>query len=159
MDLMDEELIEFWRKLNENNVKYMMVGGLATRFHGYNRTTDDLDMWIEDTLNNRKNLRKAFIELNYGDFLSIETTQFVPGWSSFYAAGIMLDIMTEMKGLENISFSGCYEKAAFYDVGGIAVPFININHLIANKKAVNRDKDIIDVKNLEIIIKKLTENE
>jgi hypothetical protein len=32
MDVMDEELLAFWRKLNENNVRYIMVGGLATRF-------------------------------------------------------------------------------------------------------------------------------
>jgi len=148
---MDEELIEFWKKLNGNGVKYMMVGGLAARFHGYNRTTDDLDMWLEDTLENRKSLRKAFVDLDYGDFVSIETTQFVPGWTSFYAAGIVLDIMTEMKGLEDLSFAECYKEATFYDIGGNSVPFINISHLIANKKAVNRDKDKLDVIYLEKI--------
>ena len=156
--MMDEELIEFWNKLNQNGVKYMMVGGLAARFHGYNRTTDDLDMWIEDTLDNRKRLRKAFVDLDYGDYRSIETTQFVPGWTSFYAAGVVLDIMTEMKGLEHLSFNDCYNEVAFYDVAGMPVPFLNINHLIANKKAVNRDKDKLDVINLEKI-KKLREEE
>ncbi len=39
MDVLDEELIRFWRMLNEAGVKYLMVGGLATRFHGYNRAT------------------------------------------------------------------------------------------------------------------------
>ena len=79
MDVLDEELLLFWNKLNENNVRYIMVGGLATRFHRYNRATDDLDMWIGDTLENRQHLRKAFIELEYGDYKSIETIQFVPG--------------------------------------------------------------------------------
>ena len=36
-------------------------------------------------------------------------------------------------------------------------PFLNINHLIANKKAVNRPKDQIDVIELEKI-KKLRED-
>ena len=35
-------------------------------------------MWLEDTLQNRKNLRKAFFELGYGDLASIETMQFIP---------------------------------------------------------------------------------
>jgi hypothetical protein len=83
MDVLDEELLRFWKTLNENNVRYIMIGGLATRFHGYNRNTDDIDMWLEDDLKNRKSLRKAFIELGYGDFASIETMQFVPGWTSF----------------------------------------------------------------------------
>ena len=84
MDVLDEELLRFWKILNENNVRYIMVGGLAARFHGYNRNTDDLDLWMEDNLQNRKNLRAAFIQLNYGDFASIETMQFIPGWTSFY---------------------------------------------------------------------------
>ena len=77
--MMDEDLLDFWRKLNQNNVRFIMVGGLATRFHGYSRITEDLDMWIDDTLENRQNLRKAFDQLEYGDFPSIETMQFVPG--------------------------------------------------------------------------------
>ncbi|CAN5641041.1 hypothetical protein BH10BAC2_BH10BAC2_29510 [soil metagenome] len=151
MDVMDEALLEFWDSLNQNNVKYIMVGGLATRFHGFNRSTDDLDMWIEDTLPNRKNLRSAFKELGYGDYASIETMQFVPGWTSFYAAGIVLDIMTEMKGLENISFTECYQLAVIHNLNNIPVPFLHINHLIANKKAVNRPKDQVDVIYLEKI--------
>ncbi|WP_324585230.1 hypothetical protein [Agriterribacter sp.] len=71
MDVMDEALLDFWRKLNEHHVRFIMVGGLATRFHGYNRTADDLDMWIEDDLENRKNLRKAFAALNYGEILKM----------------------------------------------------------------------------------------
>ncbi len=153
MDVLDESLISFWRVLNANGVKYIMVGGLATRFHGFNRATDDLDVWIQDDLENRKNLRNAFVELGYGDVESIETMQFVPGWTTFYAAGVELDIMTEMKGIENESFQHCYEMASVSDLDGVLVPFLNINHLIANKKAVNRPKDQIDVLALEKIKK------
>ena len=52
MDILDEELIRFWRALNENGVRYLMIGGFATRFHGFNRSTDDLDLWR--TLNRPK---------------------------------------------------------------------------------------------------------
>jgi hypothetical protein len=158
MDVLDEELLQFWNILNKNGVRYIMVGGLAARFHGYNRATDDLDLWLEDNLRNRKNLRKAFVELNYGDFSSIETMQFIPGWTSFYAAGIELDIMTEMKGLEDFSFDECYKIALRADMNGVFVPFLHINHLIQNKKAVNRPKDQIDVIYLEKI-KKILEEE
>ena len=158
MDVLDEELLRFWQQLNVNNVRYIMVGGFATRFHGYNRNTDDLDMWLKDDLQNRKNLRKTFDKLGYGDFASIETMQFIAGWTSFYAAGIELDIMTDMKGLENLSFDECYEIALRADLNGIIVPFLHINHLIQNKKAVNRPKDQVDVIYLEKI-KKILEDE
>ena len=154
MDVLNDELLRFWKALNQNNVRYIMVGGFATRFHGFNRNTDDLDMWLEDTGENRKNLRIAFSKLGYGDFSSLETMQFVPGWTNFYiGGGIELDIMTSMKGLENISFSECLDLASIAELENIQVPFLHINHLIENKKIVNRPKDQVDVIELEKIRK------
>jgi hypothetical protein len=128
-----------------------MVGGFAIRFHGFNRSTDDLDMWLEDSLENRKNLRLSFSALGYGDYSSLETMKFVPGWTSFYIGGVELDIMTSMKGLENISFAECLAMASVADLDGVEVPFLHINHLIENKRIVNRPKDQIDVIELEKI--------
>lgn len=159
MDILGEELLQFWKGLNENNVRYIMVGGFATRFHGYNRSTDDIDMWLEDTVENRRNLRKAFKELGYGDFTSMEMMQFVPGWTNFHiGSGIELDIMTEMKGLENIPFNECLDMASIAELENVKVPFLHINHLIENKKIVNRPKDQIDVIELEKIRKIRKEN-
>ncbi|MEJ5964001.1 hypothetical protein [Pedobacter immunditicola] len=152
MDALDETLLLFWESLNNNDVKYIMVGGFATRFHGFNRSTDDLDLWLYDTLENRRNLRKSFKDLGLGDFPTIENMEFVPGWTTFYVANeIELDIMTSMKGLENLSFLECLNAASIADLGGILIPFLHINQLIENKKAVNRPKDQIDVIELEKI--------
>ncbi|MFT3825690.1 MAG: hypothetical protein QM731_17350 [Chitinophagaceae bacterium] len=152
MDVLDEELLRFWRILNQNNVRYIMVGGMATLFHGFSRSTDDIDMWLEDMPENRRNLRQAFKDLEYGDYPSLETMEFVPGWTSFYVGGaIELDIMTSMKGLEHLSFDECLKLASFADLEGVQVPFLHINHLIDNKKAVWRPKDQIDVLELERI--------
>ena len=154
MDILDEELMAFWRGLNENNVQYIMIGGFATRFHGFNRSTDDLDLWLDDTLPNRKNLRKAFADLGYGDFGSLETMEFVPGWTSFYiGGGIELDILTKMEGLRGLTFGECLGMASIADLEGVKVPFLHINHLIENKKTVNRPKDQVDVIELEKIRK------
>lgn len=154
MDILNDELLKFWGALNNNGVRYIMVGGFATRFHGFNRSTDDLDMWLEDSVVNRRSLRKSFVELGYGDFASLETMQFVPGWTNFYiGGGIELDIMTNMKGLEDISFNECFEMASIADLEGVQVPFLHINHLIANKRIVNRPKDQVDVIELEKIRK------
>ncbi|MHA4895855.1 hypothetical protein ACXZ1K_13965 [Pedobacter sp. PWIIR3] len=152
MDVSDEALIKFWASLNSHNVKYIMVGGFATRFHGFNRNTDDLDIWLYDTLENRRNFRAAFKQLGYGDFATFETMEFVPGWTSFHIdQGIELDIMTTMKGLENLSFLDCLELASIANLEGVEVPFLHINQLIMNKKAVDRPKDQIDVLELERI--------
>jgi hypothetical protein len=154
MDVINEDLVDFWRGLNGNSVRYIMIGGFATRFHGFNRNTDDLDMWLDDTLENRRNLRKAFADLSYGDFASLETMEFVPGWTSFnVGGGIELDILTKMEGLQTLTFGECLSMASIADLEGIMVPFLHINHLIENKKKVNRPKDQIDVIELEKIRK------
>lgn len=160
MDLLDEDLLEFWATLNRHGVKYIMVGGFAVNMNGFIRATKDTDLWLQDSVENRKNFREAYAELGYGDFPSLETMQFVHGWTQFYLAqGIILDIMTGMKGLEDVSFEECYEQAQIADLEGVKVPFLHINHLLANKKAVGRPKDQIDVLELEKIKKYLDEKE
>lgn len=84
--------------------------------------------------------------------------EFVPGWTRFYIAdGLVLDIMTSMKGLEDLSFDECYKMANKANLEGIIVPFLHVNHLLANKKAVARPKDQLDVPELEKIKKYLDE--
>ena len=111
-----------------------------------------VDVWIEDTLENRKRLRVAFAMCNMGDFEAIERMQFVPGWTTFNLNnGMPLDVMTGMKGLEQFTFNECLEAAIIGEIEGIQVPFLHINHLLLNKKAVNRPKDQMDVIYLEKI--------
>ena len=152
MDIFDQEIIRFWESLQRNNIRYIMVGGYATNLHGYQRYTGDMDIWIEDSPENRQNLRQAFFEVDMGDYFMMDRMQFVPGWSDFTLNnGLKLDIMTSMKGLENYSFDECFQMATIAEIENVKVPFLHINQLIANKKAVNRSKDQIDVMELEKI--------
>lgn len=154
MDILDDMFINFWMILNRSEVKYIVVGDYASCFHGFNHITNIVDLWLMDTIENRKKLRKAFKELGQGDLVSLETIQFVPGCSSFQIGpGIEVDIMTSMKGLEHFTFEECLAKASLADLEGVVVPFLHINHLIENKKMVNRPKDQIDVSALERIKK------
>ncbi len=131
-----------------------MVGGYAINMHGYDRFTGDIDIWLKDTLENRQALRKAFIACEMGDYPMIEQMQFVPGWTEFYLNNsLVLDILTEMKGLENYTFDECLQMASIANIENVNIPFLHINQLITNKKVVNRPKDQIDVLALEQIRK------
>jgi hypothetical protein len=79
VDVFDEDILNFWRALQEYNVQYIMVGGYATNLHGYQRFTGDIDIWLKNTLENRQQLRKAFIKCDMGDYPMIDYMQFVPG--------------------------------------------------------------------------------
>ena len=156
MDIYESAFIDLWDCLNNNGVRYIMVGGFATNLHGFHRFTEDVDLYLEDTLENRKKLRKAFIDLGLGDFEPIERIEFIPGWVDFQLEnGVKMDIMTEMKGV-SLTFDECLQIAPVAEIEGVKVPFLHINQLIDNKKAVNRPKDQSDVRELERI-RNLTE--
>jgi len=124
MDIFDKEILCFWNFLNQYNVRYIMVGGIATNLHGYQRNTNDIDIWIEDTPENRKNMRWAFKAYGMGDFEMMERIQFVPGWTNFNLNnGLRLDIMVSMKGLEGFSFEQCLQLASIAEIENIQIPF------------------------------------
>lgn len=151
MDVYEESFLNLWDCLNRNKVRYILVGGFATYFHGHYRYTKDVDLYIEDTLENRKNLRQAFKDLGLGDFEPIERIEFIPGWVDFQLDnGVRMDIMTSLKGVD-LSFDECLRLAPIAEIENIPVPFLHINQLIDNKKAVNRPKDQADVIELEKI--------
>lgn len=151
MDVYSDVFLNLWHYLNKNSVRYIMVGGFATNLHGFQRYTGDIDLYLDDTLENRKHLRQAFIDLELGDFEPLERMAFIPGWVDFQLNnGVKLDIMTSLKGVD-LTFDECLQMAPIAEIDGILVPFLHINHLIDNKKAVNRPKDQIDVIELEKI--------
>ena len=40
-------------KLINAGVEFIIIGGYAVNYHGYNRTTGDLDLWIKPDNDNR----------------------------------------------------------------------------------------------------------
>ena len=151
---MNIEILDIWKYLHQNEVKYLTIGGFAVNFYGYTRTTGDIDLLIEDTLENRIKLRKAFKEIGIGDFKEIETIEFLPGWSDFTLSyGMRLDIMTAIKGFDKESFDGLYSLSKVTHISGIPIRFIDYENLIFSKKATNRPKDQLDIEEMEKVKK------
>ena len=150
-----QEILDIWEKLNEYNVRYLTIGGLAVNIYGYTRNTGDIDLLIEDTIENRKNLRLAFAAIGIGDFESLETMQFVAGFTDFNISyGLRLDVMTSIKGLENEKFDNLLQNSTIVFLKEIPVYFLDYDNLIKAKKATNRPKDILDIEELEKLNKK-----
>lgn len=151
MGLMDEKLLNFWKALNHFGVDYIMVGGLAVNLHGFSRTTNYIDIWIKEVKENRKQLGLVFSQFGYPD-INLEKFEFIPGWTNFHiGSGVHLDILINMVGLEGYSFDDCLNQASIAEIDNIKIPFLHINQLIANKKAINRPKEQINVLELEKI--------
>ena len=152
MDLFDEELLQLWTALEKNKVKYILIGGFATILNGGNRLTSDVDIWIKDTIENRKALQKSLVDLGLDYLPDLETMDFIPGWSGInLLSGFELDVMTYIKGFEQAEFDECYENSNEAIIENVSIRFFHINQLIASKKATNRLKDQLDIEELEKI--------
>jgi predicted deacetylase len=158
MDILDEELLALWKSFEKHQVRYIMVGGFATNLHGFSRTTDDCDIWISDSIENRKKLRTALEEVEELNFEMIETMDFAPGWSTINLfSGIALDIMTYLKGFPQQSFEKSFENASIAEIYQLKIRFLHINELIEAKRLAARPKDLIDIQALENIKKQREE--
>jgi hypothetical protein len=147
---MNEQIVAIWNSFFQNKVRYITIGGFAVNIYGYNRNTGDIDIYLEDTLENRINLRKKLKSIDLGDFEIIEKMQFIPGWTDFTLSyGLRLDIMTAVKGLEHKSFDSLLNDATVLMIKETPVYFIDYDNLIIAKKATNRPKDILDIEELE----------
>jgi hypothetical protein len=158
MDVLDEDLINFWKELHARQVEYIVVGGFAAILHGASRITQDVDIWIKDTKENRSKFRQVISNLGLGDFKELESMEFIPGWTSIYLfQGLELDIMTYLKAFPQTSFDACFNKASIATIEGIPIRFLHLNQLLEEKKANARPKDLLDIEELEKIIS-LTQN-
>ncbi|MDA7744557.1 hypothetical protein N8911_00510 [bacterium] len=152
MDILDDEMLRLWRSLDQNKVRYIMVGGFATNLHGFSRTTADLDLWIDDNEENRQNLIEALSAVGLSKLESLIDTQLIPGWTTIkLASGFELDIMTSLKGFDSNDFNDCFKVAAEAEIHDITIRFLHLNHLIKSKEATNRPKDQLDLIELKKI--------
>lgn len=61
-DYFNEDFRDFIRAMNNQQVEYILVGGMAVILHGYVRTTGDMNIWVRQTKDNYQKIVKAFDE-------------------------------------------------------------------------------------------------
>ncbi len=44
---------------NNSKVEYMLSGGFAVNYHGFNRSTSDLDVWVKPIEENKTKVKKV----------------------------------------------------------------------------------------------------
>ena len=146
----DNEFRKVFEAFFKFNVKYIIIGGFAVNRHGFKRNTGDIDFYLKDSLENRRNLIDALAYLKYGHFEMLLTMQIVAGYCEIMLNnGIYADLMTDIKGLKQINFDTYYNEVIIDKQANFEISYLNINHLLQNKIATNSPKDIIDVMELK----------
>lgn len=60
-----QEVEGFFKILNRNGVRYLIIGGVAVNIHGYTRATGDLDIWYEPSAGNFSKLLQSIREYGF----------------------------------------------------------------------------------------------
>jgi hypothetical protein len=155
MDIYSDEFLSLIKALNDNNTRYIIVGGFSTNFHGYKRATGDIDFWIDDTFANRQNLIKTFDQLKIGYFEELLTAPLIAGYCEVLLdSGLYADFMNTIIGFEKEDFNTCFEMAIVTKISDISIRFLHYNHLLQSKEQSSRPKDILDAQELKKINKK-----
>lgn len=53
MDIENEEFLLFLKCAQQNSLRYLCIGGYAVNYYGYHRMTEDMDIWIAPTNENK----------------------------------------------------------------------------------------------------------
>ena len=145
--MLSKDFKEFLELLNENKVKYLVVGGYAVAFHGHPRYTKDIDVWIELSPANANNILNALKEFGFGS-LGLKPDDFLES-DQIIQLGYppnRIDILTSLKDLK---FEDCYKTKVEVEIQSLHIDFIDIENLKKNKRATGRPQDLADAENLE----------
>jgi len=130
----------------------MLIGGYAVILNGVNRTTDDLDIFIERSEENASKILEVINAFGLGS-IGFKMDDFLDENSVVQMGRVphRIDILNTIPG---VSFYEAFENSVIYKEEGIEIRCIHINQLINNKLAVARDKDLMDAKALKKILNK-----
>lgn len=145
--MLNQDFKEFIQSLNDNLVRYLVVGGYAVAFHGHPRYTKDIDIWIEMSPENAVSVVKALEQFGFGSLGLQETDFLIPGQViQLGQPPNRIDLLCTVSGVD---FSACYESRITVEIDGALVSFIDLENLKKNKAASGRHQDLADLENLE----------
>jgi hypothetical protein len=142
----------FLSDLIQEQVEFLIVGGYAVIYHGYVRTTGDMDIWLKPDNTNKKKLLSVLKKYAIHDE-SIERVRQLdfkePAAFHFGDPPRKIDFLTKMAGL---NFKSASVGSVTITSDNFTFPVLNLKDLITNKMLSGRAKDIADVEELQKII-------
>lgn len=153
---MSRDFSDILKSLNDHEVKYVLVGGMAANLHGSPISTIDCDIVVDLDPENLIKLAQAVTSFSPTFRHKIPPQKFDEkrategGWKNIYLdteVGV-LDCLGDIKGLGD--FTECEARSIDADFGDFSLRVLSREALIKAKKAMGRPKDLMTVAHLEI---------
>jgi len=134
------------RLLNSHRIEYLLIGGYAVCYHGFYRTTADIDFWVAVSPENAAKLVRAIREFGFKTpELSEELFLNEGRMIRMGVEPTRIELLTEVSGCD---FTECFKRRIEGTLDGVPVRIISREDLITNKLKSGRLKDLLDVQKL-----------
>ena len=154
MENIFNKFLQLVSSFEKNNVEYVIIGGLAINLHGFNRNTQDIDLFVNPSEININRLKHSLFEVfNEDDIneITLEELSKYPVIRYGSKTGIQIDIITKLG--EKFTYSDL--KADIKEIDGVKIKFANLETMYKLKEKTYREIDQLDLK---FIISKLNKN-
>ncbi|MGD9781632.1 MAG: hypothetical protein AB7V14_05700 [Kiritimatiellia bacterium] len=141
-------LLEVCSLLNKRGAHYLVIGGYACILHGLVRTTEDVDILIEESEENYLRVRDALAELPDHAARELTVGDFADNVVIKVADAVEVDVSRRAW---KVDYASAAHGARRRTIEGIEVPYLDIPHLILSKQTY-REKDAADRVQLERLL-------
>ena len=152
---MSKDFADFLDSLNKEGVAYVVIGGIAVLSYIPFRTTRDLDILIEPTLENAQKAHRAV--WRWGGFEpEFPPEDFISGDILSFGGLLRVEIHSRLPG---VAWNEVWQHRVTGSIFGISTHFPAIKDLIAMKRATaDPVKDLPDVQRLTALARERGED-
>ena len=140
---MIDQLQPVFASFQKNDVRYLVIGGIAAVLYGVPRATFDLDILIEATKENAQKLLNALVDIGFGTAQMTSADEIVNTEITIFTDRIRLDVQTSTPG---IRFEDAWRRRTIMTYEGQDFDVVSFADLIQSKTSAGREVDLEDVR-------------
>jgi len=142
-------LKDVFASFQKHDVRYVVIGGIASVLYGVPRATFDLDILIDATPENTQLLLDALLEAGMGTASLTDVDEILSNEITIFKDRVRIDVQTSTPGLR---FQDAWAHRKTLEYQGQSFYIVSLEDLISSKKAAGRSIDLDDVRLLELPI-------
>lgn len=140
-------LQDVFKSFQQHEVRYIVVGGVASVLHGIPRATFDLDILIDPTEDNALRLLSALVDARFGTATMTNAKEILAHEITVFNDRVRIDVQTRTPG---VSFQDAWRRRKTVTYHGQDFFILSKEDLISSKRASGRQVDLEDVHMLEL---------
>lgn len=151
MDIEHPEFLLFLKCAQQNDLRYLCIGGYAVNYYGFHRVTDDMDIWIAPTDENKICFLKTLYCMGYTESETEDIRN--EDFTTYFMCTLgtrphVIDVLTIIH--KDISFDYAEREMVLHDISEqISLRMTPYDFLKNIKLRAGRPKDLWDIARLE----------